>query len=507
MPAPLVLPVGEYAPDLAAGDGASQILNVYPRTPTSYGPVLAPAVQYNALGARCRGGAAYRDSAGAVYIFAGDATKLYKIVAGVATWQDVTRSTGAYTTGSAEAWRFAYFNGDVVATNFSDEVQRYTLIGGSLFEHLPGRPPKGRYIAVIKNAFLVLGNTWDGTNGNMPQRVWWSAAGDHTNWPILGTTDAAQVQSGAVDLLGPGGWIQGFAPDLINADAVVFQQHGVRKMTYVGPPDIFSFLPIESARGCLCPDSIVVSGGIAYYWGQDGIYAFDGAESRPIGANRIDRTVFAEVDDGNISRVVGAADPINKLIWWAYPSGGASGGNPDRLLCYNWQIDRFSLTHITCETILRLLSIGYSLDELWTLLGYTVDTIPAPLSSEIWTGGRLTLGLFNSDHKLAFLTGAPLAATIETQEIQPEPGRRWMVRSSRPIVDGTGTTATVSIGRRERKQNAVSYTDPVSLNQIGECPVRTSGRYLRAKVSIPASSTAWQHFSGVELDAVLQGSR
>lgn len=515
---PLVLPLAEYAPDLPSEGGSSLIKNVYPRalaptgdaTALSYGPVNDMAQIYDALTARCRGGAAFRDKQGNTFIFAGDATDLYNMKAGLAAWDNVSKSAAAYST--SEFWRFAYFNGDVVATNFADQPQVYTLSSSTDFSDLPDTPPRARYAAVVKNAFLVFGNTYDATNGEMPQRVWWSSAGNHRSWPTLGSDAAAAAQSGATDLLGPAGWVMGFAPDLINAEAIVFQQYGVRRMAYSGPPSTFTFLPVESARGCLCPDSIVVYGGIAYYWGIDGIYAFDGAQSRAIGANRVDKTVYADLDPNNTARVVGAADPVNKLIWWAYPSRDASSGNPDRILIYNWHLDKFSLAELTCETILRLQAIGYTLDQLETVLGYaTVDEIPAPLSSEVWTGGRLFLGLFDTTHTLSMLTGTPLAATVETQEMEAMPGRRVLVTGSRPLVDinvsGGSVTPSVSIGRRERKQSDLSYTAAVALNALGACPVRTSGRHLRAKITIPAGSQYWGHISGLSVDIVPQGSR
>lgn len=516
MPSPLVLSVAEFQPDQPdqPGSASAVIKNVFPRTQSSYGPIPSPAPLYNALGSRCIGGCAFRDKLGNVFIFSGTATNLYMIKAGVATWQNVSVVSDSYTT-TDEPWNFVFFNGKVLATNFGHTPQIFTLSPESArFADVAGGPPKGKYIAVIKNAFVAFGNTYDPVNAEMPQRVWWSAAGNAESWPELGTDEAAQLQSGAVDLLGPGGDVQGFAPDLINADAVVFLEHGVRRMMYSGPPDIFTFLPVENARGTPAPSSIVVNGGIAYYWGQDGIYAFDGGTSQPIGANKVDKFLLGEgnrtgdVDMGNIKRVVGAADPLNKLIWWCYVSRESPDGNPDRLLCYNWQIDRFTLVEITCETILRLLSIGYTVDELETVLGYaTLDSIPAALDSDVWLGGKLQLGLFDTDHTLNFLSGERLAATVDTQELQPVPGRRLLVTSSRPIVDGQDTAPTVAIGRRERLQDTVSFTTAVSLNAMGACPVRTSGRYVRGRIIVPAGGATWQNVSGLELTTSPQGTR
>ena len=504
---PLQMPIAEYAPDLPdyPAAGSSNVRNVYPRTPQSYGAVASPAAQYNALNSRCQGAAAFRNKAGNVFAFAGDGADLYSLTVGGATWTNASKSAGAYAPAADAQWQFVYFNGDVIATDYSDNVQVYTPGTSSTFTDLGGGAPQGKYISVVKNAFVVLGNTSDPSNGVLPQRIWWCDAGNAHSWSTPGSSQAAEFQAGAVDLLGSGGSVQGFASDLVNADAVVFQEYAVRRMMYAGPPDIFTLLPVENAKGCPAPYSIVANGGTAYYWGQDGIYAFDGGTSLPIGANRVDKTIYRDLDMSVINRVVGSNDPLNRLIWWAYPGAGNTSGNPNRLVAYNWQLDRFTICDVTCETLAQLLSIGYSLDELYTILGYTIDDLPAPLDSSVWTGGRLQLGLFDSAHKLNFLTGTPLAATVETQEVQPIPGRRILVTNARPLVDGDAPS--VSIGKRERQQDAVTYSTPSVLNSMGMCPTRTSGRYIRAQITVPAGSTKWTNISGVELDAVPQGSR
>jgi hypothetical protein len=515
MTKPLVLPVGVFAPDQPdfPGVGSAVVKNVFPRTESSYGPIASPAPIYNAINGRCMGGCAFRDKLDNVFMFSGSATDLFLMKQFLGSWQNVSKSAGAYSSGE-QVWNFVYFNGKVVATNYANTPQIFTLATGTTFSDLGGAPPRAKYVAVVKNAFIAFGNTYDPTNREMPQRVWWSAAGNAESWPELGSDAASQVQSGAVDLLGPAGAVQGFAPDLINADAVVFLEHGVRRMMYAGPPDVFTFLPVENARGTPAPSSIVVNGGVAYYWGQDGIYAFDGGVSQPIGAGKVDKFLLGEgnktgdVDMGSIDRVVGVADPLNKLIWWCYASRQSVDGNPDKLLCYSWQLGRFSIIEVRCETLLRLLSIGYALDELETVLGYlTIDSIPAPLSSDIWLGNKLQIGLFDVNHKLNYFVGARLEATVDTQELSLAPGRRMLVTNSRPMVDGLLTGPTVAIGHRERLQDAVSYTAAVGLNSMGACPVRTSGRYVRGRIVVPAGSDVWQNISGVELDGVLQGSR
>ena len=417
---------------------------------------------------------------------------------------------GVYSVASTDQWQWTYFNGDIIATDFVDAPQYFTLASSAWFSALPGSPPKGRYVAAVKNAFVVFGNTFDSVNGNMPQRIWWSAAGNAklNGWPTPGTAAAAQVQSGATDLLGTAGWVQAIAAPLSNADAAIFQEYGVRRMVYAGPPDVFDFLPAENVRGTPSPYSVVVANGNAYYLGQDGFYGFDGVDSAPIGLDQVDAMFFGNgsdaVDQSNLNRVIGAADPLRRIIWWAYPASDNVGGNPTRLLGYHWGFNRWCIVQITIETLGRLLSLGYTLDQLWTVLGFTIDDLPAPLDSRVWTGGQLLFGVFDTNHKLNYLTGPNLAATVETQEIQPFKGRRTLVTGARPWVDGG--TPNVSIGHRETLQSNVTYTPAVAVNKLGFSGVRTSGRYTRGVITTN-SGDVWTNLSGIELNGKPQGTR
>ena len=496
-------------------DGSSVIQNVYPRVAWNggfaYGPIGTPTPQYDALAARCQGAYGIHDEDNDVFIFAGDGSKLYQLVAGSITWADVSKA-GGYHVVPMEQWQFAYFNKSVIAVNGGDPPQTYNLETDSAFSDLGGTPPKAKFVAVIKNAFVLLGYiTDDGAGGTFPQRVHWSAAGNAANWPTAGGITASQVQSGLNDLLGPGGNVQGFAPSLLYADALVLQEFALRRMQYVGPPNTFDFLPMENGKGCSAPYSIVVNAGVAYYWSQDGVYANDGGQSIPIGANRIDRTIVQNLDAGRLKRVSGAADPYQKCIWWAWPSKAASAsatnvGNPDNLLCYNYQLDKWSNSPIESEVLLRMLSLGYTLDQLFTVFGYTIDTVPAPFDSTIWLGGQPQIGMFNTDHKMAFFSGTPLPATIETSEQQASPGRRALITSVRPLIDGVGTVPSVSIGHREKLQDAVTYSQVSPMNAYGTCPLRSSGRYIRVRLTIPGTGS-WLNASGAELEAVNLGKR
>ena len=75
------LPFGEWLPDLPdhTNPGATQALNVYPAV-NSYRPWKSiSTTSGNALTARSQGAASFKSDTGVISIFAGDATKLYKL--------------------------------------------------------------------------------------------------------------------------------------------------------------------------------------------------------------------------------------------------------------------------------------------------------------------------------------------------------------------------------------------------------------------------------------------
>lgn len=508
--APIVLPVAQWAPDLPAlaNPGCGNVRNVVPRSPSSYGPLSGLSVYSTALANRCQGAAAFLDTAGDVSLFAGDAHDLYALTSAGASWSVVSKTAShPYNAPSETMWNFALVGPRVLATDFVDPIQSFVQGSSTAFADLAAGAPRCRYLAVVRN-FLVAAHTNDSTNGPQPQRVWWSALNDPTNWPTAGTAAAAQVQSDYNDLLGAGGWIQGIVGNLGTADGAVFMERAVWRMVYAGPPAVFYFFTAEGARGTPAPASIVQLGPLVYYLGRDGFYVFDGTTSTPIGVNKVDKYFYSNVDQNNLARVVGAIDPVNKLVMWAWPDLAAANGNPNHLLIYNWQMDRWSIADLTVETLLSLLSFGVTLDAM-NVYG-TLDAMPQfPFDSRVWTGGKDMLGAFDTSHRLNYFNGQNLAATVDTSELQPFPGRRALITGTRPLVDGgssPGSGPSVALGTRNRLVDAVSFNAATPMNSLGTCPQRASGRYVRAEITVPAGA-AWTHMQGLELDASPAGVR
>lgn len=503
---PITLQAKPWRPDMpqAKSGVSSYVSNVVSRTEQTYGPV-SDLQDYatSPLVARCQGAISVLDADGNVNTFAGTDKNLYQMTVAGPTFSEVSKSHDAYSCDNDEMWSYTLFGDNVIASDFADPIQVFDLSGGSVFADLSADAPKARYVATAKG-FLFAANTFDAIDGAVPWRTWWSAYGDASSWPTPGTSAAAAAQSDFNDTVGEGGWIQGIVGNLGTADLAIFFEHAVWRVVYTGPPSVFTFSPAEGVRGTPAPSSIVQLGAFVYYLGEDGFYVFDGTTSLPIGAEKVDRTFYADLDKAYMFRVVGAVDPVNKLVLWAYPGAGNSQGNPNRIIVYNWETKEWGIVYIEVETIFRALSFGYSLDGL-DVVSASLDALMFSLDSRVWTGGNLVLAGFNTSHTMGYFQGANLAATMDTEEIQPFNGQRTFVRNARPLVDGV-VTPSVALGLRRTTESTPTYGSPSAMNSLGWCPLRGNDQYIRARITIPAASV-FQHIQGVELDVDPAGAR
>lgn len=500
----MLVPFGQYSPDQPPfqNPGSDSIVNVLPVTADSYGPAPSLASITGALDARCQGAIFTKDNAANTYGYAGDATKLYEYGPGSLSWVDESGMT-PYNTLPEERWAFTVYGELVIATNYTDPIQAFTVNSSSAFADLSAGAPNARYSAVVKD-FVMVANTNDGIDGPVPQRVWWSAINDPTNWPVPGTIVAAQLMSDYNDLAGDGGWNQGIVGGLSGADVIILQEKRVWRAMFVGPPIIFTFDVIEGARGCPAPGSIVSVGPICYYLADNGFYACDGVSSRAIGDQRVDQTFWATVDQAHLHRVTAAADPLKKIIYWAYPGPQNEGGQPNRVLCYHYGVDRWTSLILDVDVLTRSYSQGYTMDQL-DIFG-TMESMPQiSLDSRTWTGGLLSLSGFTSTNTMGNFSGPSLEAAMDTSEAQLNDKGRASVTRVWPMADTSA--ALISVGARANLYEQPTWTTPAPLSaSTATVPVRSNNVYHRGRMVIPAG-TEWTSAQGIMMDATPAGRR
>jgi hypothetical protein len=492
----MILNYEEWTPDSPDfnAPGIISIKNLIPH-PYGYRSFPSGVVSSNALTARFQGGISVKDTAGNSFSYAGDATKLYSLPS-TTTWTDVSRlAGGAYTIAPDQQWEFAKWGNTVIATNINDVMQVITL-GGANFAALAGTPPQARHIAIVRD-FVVAGNTNDAVNGVAPNAVRWSAINNSTSWAA-----SASTQSDSQLLQGQGGGVQKV---LGGEYGVILTEKSIWRMDYTGTPLVFSFNEVEPSRGCAAPYAVGNLGKMVFFIAEDGFYLFNGFTSTPIGAQKVDRFFFNDVDQNYMDRISIALDTINYQVMWSYPGAGSTAGICNKALIYNWQVNRWGYAEFQSQGFMRTVTPGYTLDNLDSIVSF-FDSGPyasVALDSRVWTGGKYVLGYFDTNNKFNTLNGTALDSMADTSESQFFPGYRAMVTNVRPLVDG-GATVTVQLGYRDRILDNELYTNAVSVNSTGDCPVRNTARYHRVRTN---TSGSFNYLQGVDIDVSREGKR
>lgn len=471
-----LLPFGEWLPDQPAyGNAVSVVKNAIPQG-QSYRSVNDLSAFSNALDGRAVGAFWVKDDAGNYFNFAGDATKLYRLTGN--SFANVSKS-GNYS--GVTNWEFVKWGERVIACSIDVATQYYDMGTSSLFADLSGSPPKAKHVGVIKD-FIFMGNL-DESGTIYPERLRWSGFNNSEIW-----TPSLSTQSDYQDLRGKGGAIQKIVP---GEYGIIFREHEIRRIEYVGPPLIFQVnARVWEGIGTPNPNSVCWQGSTIYFYAHDGFYVFDGQNNpQPIGEEKINRWFADDLNDSDDEKLYGVVDRKGNAVYWCYPSNETGG---QRLLCYKPDIQRWSVIDVSANYIFEWASSAYDLDTIDSILTSGIDTDSFNMDASPYKGGVLDFVAIDTDHKMATFSGSPLTATIETGEIG-NLTKRISVKSTRPITDGT---TSVSIGSRDNQSDNYSYGTPVSRNAKGECNFLKNARFHRFKASI---SGGFDHAQGVQV--------
>ena len=490
-----LLPFGEFRPDVSDYQNvhSGRLDNVLPRG-DGYGPFPDFTAFTSALPAPCRGFFVARRTDGSVSIFAGTSTRLYRLNNTDFSWTDISNGGNAYSgLSSTDQWQFAQFNNFVVAVQANTLPQTFDLTASTAFADLAGAPPQARYIAVV-GRFLVL----SGLLSN-PYRIQWSGLNATTTW-------TSGVNQSDFQDLPDGGIVRGVAGGEFG---VIFQDAAIRRMTYApGSPVIFQIDRIAEDKGLYAPLSLIRAGDRIFFLSPQGFNAMvSGGLPVPIGKERVDRTLFADLDSNALQLLIGAADPKAARVFWAYKSISGATGLFDKLLCYDWALDRWTRVAMAGEYLSSLSKPGLTLENL-DAIASSIDALPFSLD-DVTAAAFPQIAAVNAAHRAGFFTGAPLEATLETGEQGASgagggDGRRIFVRGFRPVTDAASVYGAVSA--RESLQAATVWSGEAGINAQGLVPLRASTRYARGRLRVPAG-TAWSFATGIVPEVASEGAR
>jgi hypothetical protein len=428
--------------------------------------------------------------------YAGDSTKLYQMDSSL-VFQDISK-VGGYSNSTTENardfWAFTQFGSNIIGTNYADNIQKFEEGVDSAFSDLVSL--KAKYIAVVRD-FVVVGYT-DESGTTYNQRVKWSGINDSSTW-----TPSQTTQSGYQDIVGSHGNIQQIVGG--ESSGIVFMEKAIYRMSYVGVPLIFQFDKIADSIGAFAPKSVASFGNMIFFLAQDGFYKLTGGQQlTPIGNGRVDNFFFDDLSS-NLDGITSAIDPNNSIVVWSYRGSGATGTTNNKLLIYNYAVDKWSTgSGQDLEFMASASQEAFTTLESLDVLG-DLDNLPKSLDSYYYGEGIIGLAGFNSDHKFGKFISNSLSATVDTTEFEGAANKRSTLINCRPIVDGTtNTTVTVTPITRNSQLDSITVGDAVSTNDSGTCPLRSTSRYHRIRVNVDGN---FNTLSGVDIEARPEGGR
>jgi hypothetical protein len=387
--------------------------------------------------------------------------------------------TWLYSSVSSDAqWQFAQFGNLVFATQKNAVLQVYNLASSSAFADTAGSPPQANYISVV-GRFLVL----SGLLSN-PFRIHWSGLNDTTNWTSgVGSSDYQDFPDGGI--------VRGVAGGEFGT---VFQDQAIRRMSYIpGSPLIFQIERIAQDLGLFAPYSIVRAGSLIFFHSAQGFYKIaPGGLPEQIGRERVDRTFFDDLDKTELRMFIGASDPRSTRAFWAYKSTSGTTTLYDKIIGFDYALDRWFTVSMTGEYLLGMSQPGITLENLDTLSA-SIDALAASLDSFAVSTQPL-IAQFNSAHKMGFFSGSNLEATLETGE-QGADGNQIYGNGFRPVTDAPSVYGSLSY-RNLISEALTSLPEIAQNSRTGNCDLRRSTKFSRMNIRIPAS-TSWTFAAGV----------
>jgi hypothetical protein len=474
---------GEWTPDQPGlTNGLQRAENVFSQA-VGYGPIQSAVDYSGAADQALNNVVAGRTVANTTLVFAGGATKLFKLDTTDLSLDNVSKS-GNYTTDTNQKWRFTQFGNVIIAANGTARLQGFNVNSSTLFADLAADAPEARYVTVVRD-FVVSG--YINSTTVRPNRVQWSALGDESSWTASATTQA-DFQD-----IPDGGSVVGVTGGEFG---LVLMDRSIHRMSYVGSPLVFQFDNISRNLGCFEANSIIQYSGTTFFLSDDGFYACDGQQIIPIGNEKVNRFFFDDADQGILHLMSAAVDPYRKLVIWAYPSNNSA--KADKLIIYNFQTQKWTSGITTVDFVATSSTPSVTLEGL-DAYG-NLETIATSFDSRLWLGGKLQFAGVRGA-KIVTFSGSPMTATIETGDIEV-PGSTSAITMAKPTVDnGSGNVALVS--RRLLNQSVVFGTQSVA-DAENRVSIRGIGRYHRLQLT-PTGS--WTNAIGMDIDLNGLGTR
>lgn len=433
------IPFGEWTPDAAKlGAGLRQAKGVVPTGGGAYGP-LADLKTYNTLAQTagpCLGAASfYTNATGShLQIFMGDASNLYRLVNKAAT--TYTRAAGGYKVDPDWMWSFEQFGDYIYAGTRGVPLQFYSFGQTQQeFADVPGEDTPRTCDALFRvRASMLVGSG---------RTLKWSAFNDPQSW-----TPSLALQSGETELSAAAGLIMA---GVGGEQGTIFQERGIVRLSYVGPPTTWTLDEVEIGRGLIGPKALCAIGRQILYVAQDGFWMFDGLQSQSVGNQKVDKYFTSRLNYGFRHKVCCALDAARKAVLILFPSG--SSQVPNEALIWSYADNRWTHDAFDAELAFNFGREGVSIDDTaeWIARYSTAvgDSLAVSADSPLFRESRSQWAIVEpSAHRIQTFEGSARAALVDAPEGELVPGSKARLTELWPVTDAPPKGVTVQVAAR-----------------------------------------------------------
>jgi hypothetical protein len=157
-----------------------------------------------------------------------------------------------------------------------------------------------------------------------PMNIRWSNQEDFATWIPTATNQAGDYR------LSQGSTI--VTAIQTRQEIVVFTDTALYSMQYVGPPYVWSFVPLASNISIISPNAVVTASGVTYWMGVDKFYIYAGrVETLPCSVRKY---IYDDINRSQQAQFFAGTNEGFSEVWWYYCSSGSTVVN--RYVIYNY---------------------------------------------------------------------------------------------------------------------------------------------------------------------------
>lgn len=291
----------------------------------------------------------YTQKDGTEYLVATAGQKIYKMDSLDGAFDDIT-STLTIATGSTALFDFTIANNNLVATNQTNQVIKWTGSGNG--SDLTAAP-QGQWVEFHQNIVFMANTITDtaGASDVQPSRLYFSNVLDETTW-----TSTDYIDVGADD----GSEITGLA--VLLDTLYIFKENAIFRLSGTNRDD-FVLSRMVNGVGCISGRSIQVINNRIIFQARDGIYVYDGG----INVKKISARIEDTLDDLDATKNEFSVSANFKKLnqyWLSATTSGVTA--PDLILVYDYYHDAWTkYTGIEANAMTTLVDTN-DVEQLYT---------------------------------------------------------------------------------------------------------------------------------------------